>query len=113
MEIISLTQLRARSHRAYAKLRAKMPKGSTVVVGVLGTDTVALLRHRGIDVRFQFNGTTWTVVPQPSMTLKTYATRVGISRGEAYRQWRRGEFKGAFVARGLVTVPVQVLNDSW
>lgn len=107
MEQLTLTQLRAHCHRAYTKLRMRMPKGSTTLVGVTDTIIVAVIRHQGFDVHLRFTGTTWTVVPQPRVTLKTYATQVGISRGEAYRRWRRGQIKGAFVARGLVTVPVQ------
>jgi len=101
---ITLTRLKAMNHLAWLTLQRWTSTRPAYAIVFDGSNFVASLG----DVSLFWNGRSWTVVPQPWMTLKTYATREGIGAAEAYRRWRKGAIPGAYVVRGLVVVPVQV-----
>lgn len=102
---LTLTQLRECNHRAYATLRRLSTKRTfTYAIMTDGTHLVASVD----DVRVAWDGTAWKVVPQPWTTLRSYASREGISEAQAYNRWRRGEIPGAYNVRGRVIVPCTV-----
>lgn len=102
MERINLTRLRSINRRAWKDLKAKVTRRSfTYAILIDGTDIVATLD----DKRWAWVNDRWVHVPQPWMTLRTYAAKEGITPQEAYGRWRKGQIPGAFHARGLIVIP--------
>lgn len=99
---ITLTQLRELNHRAYTLLR-KVSLRHTFTYAIV-TDGKSLVAKVD-DVSLTWDGAAWKVVPQPWMTLKTYAAREGITLAEAHNRWRKHEIPGAYNVRGQVVVP--------